>query len=283
VRVRSLAASGRPVPRWRVASFLAGLAVLVAADVPPLSTLSEELLVAHMVEHLLIAELAALLLVLGLTGPVMAPVLRLRAMRWLRAVAHPAVALPVWAVNLYVWHLPALYEGALRSPLLHGLEHALFLFFGANLWMALLGPLPKPEWFGSLARLGYVVAARLIGAVLGNVFVWSGTGFYDFYLPGVAHHGTTLLEDQSLAGAVMMVWESLLTIGLFCWLFLRSARESEERQALLDLAAERGIELDERRAARAVSAGRGEELRRRLESGRPPVRPPDRGLELRGQ
>jgi cytochrome c oxidase assembly factor CtaG len=267
-----------------VGCFLTGLVVLVAADVPPLSTLSEELLLAHMVEHLLIAEIAALLLVLGLTGPVMAPVLRLRGLHRLQVLAHPAVALPLWAVNLYVWHLAPLYEGALEHPWLHGLEHALFLFFGANLWMALLGPLPKPEWFGNLARLGYIVAARLIGAVLGNVFVWSGTGFYDFYLPGVEHHGTTLLEDQSAAGAVMMVWESLLTIALFCWLFLRSARESEERQELLELAAERGVELDERRATRAVSAGRGDELRRRLlEASGPAGRPADRGLELRGK
>jgi putative membrane protein len=63
-----------------------------------------------------------------------------------------------------------------------------------------------------------------------------------------------------------MVEGSLLTIGLFCWLFLRAAREGEERQELLDLAAERGVALDERRAARAVAAGRGEDLRRRIET-----------------
>jgi hypothetical protein len=71
----------------------------------------------------------------------------------------------------------------------------------------------------------------------------------------------------------MMVEESFLTIGLFCWLFLRVARENEERQRLLDYAIEHGIALDERRAQRAVAAGRGEELwarLRRSESGAPP-------------
>jgi cytochrome c oxidase assembly factor CtaG len=257
--------------------------VLVGADVPPLSTLSDELLTAHMVEHLLIADVAALLLVLGLTGPMLAPVLRLPGLRWARVIAHPAIALPLWALDLYVWHLPVLYEGALRHEWLHALEHACFLFFGANLWMGLLGPLPKPAWFGTFARLGYIVAARLLGAVLGNVFVWSGTAFYGFYRPGVAQHGVGLLEDQSLAGGVMMVWESLLTIGLFAWLFLRAAREADERQALLDLARERGIEIDERRVVRAVAAGRGAELRLRLEAGRAPVRPADGLLELRGE
>jgi cytochrome c oxidase assembly factor CtaG len=284
VRVRTLAGAGRPVPTWRVVSFLAGLLLLVAADVPPLSTLAGELFAAHMFEHLLIADAAALLLVLGLTGPVMAPVLRLPGLAWARALAHPAVALPLWAVDLYLWHLPVLYEGTLRHEWLHALEHLCFLVFGANLWMALLGPLPKPAWFGNLARLGYIVLARLIGAVLANVFLWSGTVFYDVYAPGVARHGTSLLADQSLAGSVMMVWESLLTIGLFCWLFLRAARESEERDALAELARELGADVDERRIARAVSAGRGEDLRRRLlEAGRAPIGPADVALDLGGE
>jgi hypothetical protein len=74
------------------------------------------------------------------------------------------------------------------------------------------------------------------------------------------------MGDQIAAAGVMMVEESLLTIGLFCWLFLKVAREGEERQRLLDYAAEQGMELDEQRAARAVAAGRGEELWERLRS-----------------
>jgi hypothetical protein len=73
------------------------------------------------------------------------------------------------------------------------------------------------------------------------------------------------VADQNVAGAIMMVEESLLTIGLFCWLFLRVAREAEERQELLDYATAHGLELTEARAARAVAAGRGPELRRRLQ------------------
>ena len=249
--------------------------MLVGANVPPLSTLADDELTAHMVEHLLIADVAALLLVLGLTGPVMAPVLRLPGMRWLRVVAHPGVALPLWALDLYVWHLPVLYDGTLAHEWLHALEHLCFLVFGANLWMGLLGPLPKPAWFGNLARLGYIVIARMVGAVLGNVFLWANSPFYASY-PRVG--------DQSGAGAVMMVWESLLTIALFGWLFMRAARESEERQELLELAAELGVAVDERRVSRAVGAGRGEELRRRLvEAGRAPVGPADGALELGGE
>jgi cytochrome c oxidase assembly factor CtaG len=148
----------------------------------------------------------------------------------------------------------------------HALEHAMFLAFGINMWMCLLGPLPTPSWFGNLARLLYIVAVRLAGAVLGNIFLWSGSVFYPFYVHGDALHGISPVADQNVAGAIMMVEESLLTIGLFCWLFLRTARESEERQALLDYARSRGLELTEARAARAVAAGRTAEQRRRLEA-----------------
>jgi cytochrome c oxidase assembly factor CtaG len=210
-----------------------------------------------MVQHLLIADIAAFLLVLGMTGPVLAPILRLPGLRWLRTLSHPVVALSAWALNLYVWHLPVLYEGAVDSDLLHGLEHACFLFFAVNFWLALIGPLPRPGWFGNFGRLVYIVVARLIGAVLGNVFLWSNTIFYDDHYPK--------LSDQSLAGSVMMVEESVLTIILFGWLFLRTARQSQEKDELLELAARNGIQLDEERASRAVSAGRGDELRKRLE------------------
>ncbi len=263
VRVRHLAGIGRPVPRWNVGCYLAGILTLAGAELIP----SSRRFSLHMAEHLLIGDVAALLLVLGLTGPVLAPVLRRTA--FLRFMAHPLVALPAWAVDLYVWHLPVLYEGAVRHPWLHGIEHACFLFFSVNLWMALLGPLPKPAWFGNLARLGYIVVARLTGAVLGNVFLWANHPFYDHVYPR--------LGDQSTAGAVMMVEESVLTIGLFCWLFLRAARQTEERDRLVEMGA------DPERATRAVAAGRGALLRDRLEAGRDPVSEAELLLELDGE
>ena len=135
-----------------------------------------------------------------------------------------------------------------------------------NMWMCLVGPLPTPGWFGNLGRLVYIVAVRLAGTVLGNIFLWSGTVFYPFYSRGDAIHHISPLADQNIAGAIMMVEESFLTLGLFCWLFLRAAREGEERQNLLDYAQSQGFELSDERAARAVAAGRGAELRRRLEA-----------------
>jgi len=263
-RVRTLAEDDHPVPGWRQACFYGGF-VVIGAALTSLGSASQDLLYVHMIEHLLLGDIAALLIVLGLTGPLLAPILRIGFFDRLRVLTHPAVAFPLWAINLYVWHLPALYQAALRHSGVHALEHAMFLGFGIAMWMPLFGPLPTPKWFGNLGKLIYIVAVRLTATVLGNIFLWSGTVFYPFYLKGDAHFHISPIADQNLAGAIMMVEESILTLGLFCWLFLRAASESEERQDLLDYAHSHGLELSDERAARAVTAGRGGDLRRRLE------------------
>jgi cytochrome c oxidase assembly factor CtaG len=267
VRARSLAARDRPVPVWRRWCFAAGVAVIVLTLVSPLGGLDSDLFAAHMAEHLLIADIGALLLVLGLTGPLLAPLLRTPGLAWLRHLAHPVPAFGLWAVDLMFWHLVGPHEAAVRHDGVHALQHMLFVGLGINMWMALLGPLPKPLWFGNLGRLGYIVAVRLTTTVLANIFVWTDRAYFDVYRPGERAHDISAQSDQVIAGGIMMVEGSILTVCLFGWLFLRSAREGEERQELLELAAAGGVALDERRAARAVAAGRGAELRRRIEDG----------------
>ena len=263
-RAHTLSRGPTQVPLWRQVCFYSGLTTILVALLSPIGTLSDRLLYMHMVEHLLMGDIAALLIVLGLTGPLLAPILRIRFFDRLRVLTHPLIAFPLWAIDMYVWHLPVFYEAALRHQVVHALEHTMFIALGINMWMCLFGPLPKPRWFGNFAKLGYIVAVRLTGTVLGNVFLWSGKVFYPFYISGDAAHHIRPIADQNLAGAIMMVEESLLTLGLFCWLFLRTARESEERQELLDLATAGGVELTDERAARAVAAGRGEDLRKRV-------------------
>ena len=269
VRARRLAGQGRPVARWRQWCWYGGLALIVVSLASPLGSLSDELFLAHMAEHLLIADIGALLLVLGLTGPLLAPLLRAPVLGSLRVLAHPAPAFALWAADLLFWHLAGPHEAAVRNDAVHALQHMLFVGFGINMWMALLGPLPKPAWFGNAAKLGYIVAVRLTSTVLANVFVWSDSAFFDVYAAGERARAVTPVEDQVTAGSIMMVEGSILTLCLFCWLFLRSAREGQERQELLELAAAGGVELDERRAARAVAAGRGAELRARIERKEP--------------
>ena len=266
VRARTLQHQGRPVPAWRMACFAGGIALILAALVTPLAHIGGELVLAHMAQHVLMADLATLLMVLGLTGPLLQPVLATRVAHRLRVLAHPVVAFGLWAVDLYVWHLPVLYQGAVAHAPVHALQHLSFVTFGFTMWLALLGPLPQPEWFGNGAKLLYIVAVRLTGALLGNIFLWSGSVFYPDYRPGESSWDLTPLADQGAAGTIMMIESSLVTVVLLGWLFVKTARESDERQELLELASARGLELSEQRAARAVASGRGDELRRRLEA-----------------
>jgi cytochrome c oxidase assembly factor CtaG len=264
-RAHTLSGGAHKIRAWRQACFYSGLAAILIALLSPIGDLSDELLYMHMVEHLLMGDIAALLIVLGLTGPLLAPMLRIRFFDRLRVLTHPLIAFPLWAIDMYVWHLPIFYQAALRHLAIHALEHMMFIALGINMWMCLFGPLPKPRWFGNFAKLAYIVAVRLAGTVLGNIFLWSGKAFYPFYLTGDAAHHINPIADQNLAGAIMMVEESFLMLGLFCWLFLRTAREIEERQELLDFAQSQGVAVSDARAARAVAAGRGGDLRRRVE------------------
>ena len=291
-RAARLARQGRPVPRWRMAMFVSGVVLMTAVQVGPLDTLADDVLYAHMLQHIVIGDIASLLIVLGLTGPLLAPLLRIRPTRPLRVLAHPAVALVLWGVDMYAWHSPLLYQLAVRHDLVHALEHACFLWFGTLLWLALIGPLPKPRWFAGFGRLAYVVGVRLLGGILGNILLWDQALIYPVYRASDTARGLNPMTDQRIAGTVMMIEQILLTNLIFGWLFFRFLLQAEQRQRLLDLAGARGIPLSEERAGRAAAAGAAARLGERVlaeraeagpsaAAGSPPPRrasaPPPRG------
>src|SRR4029450_3851454 len=126
LRTHRLARTSRAVPGWRRACFFGGLCLIVVAFTS-MGSLADELFWAHMVEHLAIGDLGTLLLVLGPPGPVLAPVLRIAFFDRLRVLAHPLVAFPLWALNLYLWHIPYFHEGAVHHDALHALQHIVFV------------------------------------------------------------------------------------------------------------------------------------------------------------
>jgi cytochrome c oxidase assembly factor CtaG len=255
VRARTLAHRGQPVPGWRVALFALGIALLVVAVASPIATVGEdELFSFHMAQHLLIGDLAPLCLLAGLTGPLLRPLLALPGVMRLRVLANPFVAFPIWTLNLVVWHLPFFYEAAVRHSAVHAFEHVAFFSAGIVLWLPILETLPAPEWFGTGAKLAYVVGVRLVATVIGNVFIWGGGAFYGVYDTGDDYLGLSPGADQSLAGSLMMLEGSVVTIVALAWLFLRMAQEGDVRQELI----ESGV--DERTARRAVRYRRWEEL-----------------------
>jgi putative membrane protein len=255
VRARTLARRGQAVPGWRIALFALGVAILVLAVASPIATIGEEELFSfHMGQHLLIGDLAPLCLLAGLTGPLVRPLLALPGVMRLRVLSNPFVAFPIWAVNLALWHLPTFYEAAIEHSAVHALEHVAFFTAGIVLWLPVLETLPAPEWFGTGAKLAYIVGVRLVATVIGNVFIWGGSAFYDAYETGDDYLGLSPSADQSLAGSLMMLEGSLVTIVAIAWLFLRMAQEGEVRQELI----EQGH--DPRAVRRAVRYRRWNEL-----------------------
>jgi cytochrome c oxidase assembly factor CtaG len=256
-RANTLARRGTPVPAWRQVSFWTGIALVLIALVSPIDELGEEdLFFFHMLQHVILGDLAPLCFVVGLTGPILRPVLALPGFDKLRVLAHPLVALPVWAVNLYVWHVPWLYQAALEHSSVHALEHFMFFTCGALMWSPVVETLPAPAWFGTGAKLAYIFAVRLIEAVLGNIFMWTSSPLYSWYEHADPTWGISAVRDQNLAGVVMMAEGSIITLAVLAWLFLKLGAEGELRQQLI----EEGY--DPKQVARAVRYGRAGDLTR---------------------
>ncbi len=254
-RARTLAARGTPVPAWRRLVFALGLLLAFLAVASPIHELGEkEFFFVHMLQHILLGDLAPLCMVAGLTGPILRPVLAIPLFQRLRFLAHPLVAFPIWAVNLLLWHLPFAYQGALHHDAVHAVQHILFFTCGCLMWAPVVEVLPGPEWFGTGMKLGYIAAVRIVETILGNVFVWSGGVFYHYYEHPAERWGISAHADQGIAGGLMMIEGSIVTICALAWLFLRLGSESELHQQLL----EEGV--DPRAAGRAVRYGRGREL-----------------------
>lgn len=266
VRVGHLREQGRQPSLVRQASFTVGVALIVVTTVGPIDELADSFVFGHMIQHTLLLDEASLLLVIGMTGAVLTPILTKPGISRLQVLTHPVVAVLLWLVVMYGWHVPSLYQAAEEHEVVHLLEHACFVAAGVTMWLALIGPFPRPEWFGNGAKAVYAGTVHFSSMALANVLMWSGTVLYPFYVESDGAHGIDPITDQSIAGVVLMIQSALLMLGILFWLVLRWAQEDTERQELLDLAHDRGIELDPRRAGRAVAAGRGAELRSRLVS-----------------
>jgi putative membrane protein len=223
-----LALRRHPAPGWRVACFLGAMALLLAVSVTPIHTLGMHyLLTMHLLQNVVLAEWAPLLVVLGIPPALAAAIARPRAVR---VLTHPAVALPLWLANYMIWHLPWLYDAALRNPgtLLH-LEHALYFVTGVAMWWCVFQD--EPHHLGSGARAGYVFAAFVLGSPIGLVMALVPDAIYDFYVG--AHHrvwGLTPLGDQQLAGMLMAVEQAVVFFVVFAYWFFRFLAEEERRE-----------------------------------------------------
>lgn len=247
------------LPLWRQSCFQLGMLVFALALVSPIDAIAEEgLFWVHMLQHALIAGLAPLLVALGITGPLLQPLLRFSWLHRLAALAHPMIALPLWTAVFLVWHVPPIYDAGIENDFLHALEHGTFFVTALLIWMPVTEPLPAPEWFGTWAKIGYLTAYWFIGLLFVNVLWFSGTVFFERYEATAPEWGMTALRDQATAGTVFMVEHALLVASALLFLFLRAAREGALRQRLIEAGGDPGA------VARAVRYGRAEHMARSM-------------------
>lgn len=219
--------------RLRATAFGAGLLVLFIALASPLDRLGEErLFTAHMVQHLLLADLAPILLLLGLSRTMLRPaVRRLRPVEErLGPLAHPAVALAAYVGLMWLWHVPAMYDLALEHAWAHVLEHASFFTAGIAFWWYLIEPVPPRHRLRGPWSLAYLSAAKLLMGALGVVLAFSPEVSYDAYADVPRTWGLSPLEDLNVGGVVMMVEQSIVLVIAFAIFFARMIERSEQDQ-----------------------------------------------------
>jgi cytochrome c oxidase assembly factor CtaG len=249
----------RRVALLRATSFIASLAIVVAALSSPFDSAADRLLWAHMAQHVLLVVVAPPLFVLGapwmplwlglplrVRRPLARALVRSRPARPLRAatsiIVTPVGAFALFNVDLLLWHIPAFYDLTLRNQAVHDLEHALFLVTGILFWAQLLPSWPLHRRLDFGGRLVYTLGASLASWLLAVVLAFYPTPLYSAYAelssrPG----GISALADQRLAAGVMWVPGSIpFALAILFDVYVVLGRTAAARRRLTPRQAEAG-------------------------------------------
>ncbi len=227
--VRSSSAGARDAPVWRLLVFLTGVLVLSGALFSPLDVLGEQIFAMHMVQHVLLIDVVPILLLLGLTKVIMRPATRLLHPVETRAGFFGG---PIFAVVLYVgvmwlWHIPALYDAAVRHSSLHVLEHLCFTFGGGLYWWHLLSPIRSRLALRGLGPVVYMAGTKVFVGLLGIFLTFAPNALYAVYETQPRYWGLSAGDDQALAGAIMAIEQSIIMGIALAYLFVRALEESD--------------------------------------------------------
>ncbi len=242
-RVRAITGP-RAAGYGRLALWLGALVLVCVALISPLDAVSDQLASAHMLQHLLLADIVPIMLILALTKVLLRPVTRQVAVieRRLGVLAHPVFGVIAYVGAMWLWHVPALYDAALRHTAVHVVEHLSFAASGTLYWWHLISPIRSRLRLGGMAPIGYMVSTKLLVGALGVALAFLPQLLYAPYAINGERWGLSPLDDQHVAGLIMGLEQSLVMgIGL-AYLFARMLKESEAA----DLRAER---MEERAAA----------------------------------
>lgn len=232
-RVRG--ASPRPgadAPVWRLGCFLGSLAVTALALLSPLDALADQLFSLHMVQHVLLLDVVPILAILGLTKVLLRPLTRGVSELERRAgpLAHPAFAAALYIGVIWAWHVPSAYDYAVAHPTVHVLEHLTFLAAGGLYWWHVLSPIRARARLSGMGPVAYMGSTKLFVGALGMGLAFAPSALYAHYVHQPRVWGISALDDQSIAGIVMAVEQSLVMGVALVALFVRMLSESEREQ-----------------------------------------------------
>jgi putative membrane protein len=225
----------------RMLLFGAGLLAILLALVSPIDRLGEQLMLMHMVQHILLLDIAPILLILGLTKVLLRPATRRLTTIERRAgfLASPWFAVIAYAGFMWLWHIPAMYDLALRHDGIHALEHVCFAVVGTLYWWHLLSPIRSRMRLGGMGPVLYMTSTKLLVGLLGLALAFAPSAIYPFYEHHPHYWGLTPGEDQNMAGLIMALEQSIVMGIALAWLFIRMLAESEreaQRQERFEVA-----------------------------------------------
>jgi cytochrome c oxidase assembly factor CtaG len=233
VRWRRVRAADGPrgAPVERLLAWVGGVTFLAIALISPIDTLADQVFAMHMVQHVLLLDLAPILLIAGLTKILLRPVARtvLDLERALGPFAHPAFAVVLYVGFMYLWHVPALYDAALEHSSIHVLEHVCFMTAGIVYWWHLLSPVRARSMHG-LTPVAYMASTKVFVGLLGIFLTFAPSALYAFYEHGPRVWGLHPSDDQALAGAIMAIEQSIVMGIALAYLFVRALGESEREE-----------------------------------------------------
>jgi putative membrane protein len=218
----------RAAGTWRAVAWAGGLTCLFVALVSPLDVLGEQMASFHMVQHLLIADLAPILLTLALTKHILRPLTR--RIHWLERKAgpfgHPAFGVVAYVGAMWLWHVPYMYDAALNHSGVHVLEHLTFAAAGLLYWWHLLSPIRSRLRLGGMGPVLYMASTKIAVGLLGIVLAFAPNDIYKAY-PDVTHLGLSRLDDLHVAGLIMALEQSIVMGIALAYLFVRMLSEAD--------------------------------------------------------
>jgi len=232
VRLGSSPLRTTEAPIWRLCCFMGSVLAGVIALISPLDALADQLFFMHMLQHILLLDIVPILAILGLTKVILRPVTRavreFERRAWV--FAHPAFAVALYVAVIWAWHIPAAYDLAVRHSPVHVLEHISFVVAGSLYWWHLISPIRARMRLGGMGPVVYMASTKLFVGALGMGLAFAPVALYPYYVHHARVWGISAIDDQSMAGLLMAVEQSIVMGIALAVLFVRALTESEREQ-----------------------------------------------------